>query len=421
LRGDILSHNINAGIFLHPWDILDEGAEQVFSRIKETGIGHVNLATSYHSGRYILPHNPKRKIYFAEEGVVYFHPDSTFYEDTPIKPRMSSQFPDVDVVALATQEARKHGIGVNSWTVTLHNSRLGRTHPEVAVVNAYGDTDYNFLCPNNPDSRKFLIGLVRNLAEKYQLEAIQLESAGYIWGLEHGDHHEMLGTQIEPFTSDLMGICFCKNCIAKMEQEKLDPNSLRRLVRSIADLSFDTPTDVLHKIPVEETLRNSYVLSTDIEELHELLRFKRAAVNSLFEEARDALKSSNPNTKLHVIAAGGFTGGGSGAMGRGSEGINLHDLAEIVDGIDLIDYVSDPEMVYYHVQWVKFEVGSCPIYVALRPSYPTLYARESIEGEVVAAMQAGANGVEFYNYGWTSLRNLGWVKQSLEAASSKLC
>lgn len=415
-----MARDINAGIFLHPWDILDEGSEQVFSRIKEAGIKHVNLATSYHSGRYILPHNPKRKTYFAEEGVVYFRPDPSFYEDTPIKPKMSSQFPDVDVVALATEEARKYGIGVNSWTVTLHNSRLGRAHPEAAVVNPYGDTDYNFLCPNNPDSRKFLIGLVRNLAEKYKLEAIQLESAGYIWGLEHGDHHEMLGTQIEPFTSDLMGICFCKNCAAKMEQEKLHPDSLRRLVRSVVDLSFDTPTNVLHKIPIEETLRNSYVLSTDVEELHELLRFKRATVNSLLEEVRDALKSSNPKTKLHVIGAGGFTGGGSGVMGRGSEGINLHDLSKIVDGIDLIDYVSDPEMVYYHVQWVKFEVGSCPIYVALRPSFPTLYTKESIEGEVVAAMQAGASGVEFYNYGWTSLRNLGWVKQSLEAASSRL-
>ena len=415
-----MTRDINAGIFLHPWDILDEGSEQVFSRIKEAGIKHVNLATSYHSGRYILPHNPKRKTYFAEEGVVYFRPDPSFFEDTPVKPKMSSQFPDVDVVALATQEARKYGIGVNSWTVTLHNSRLGRAHPEAAVVNPYGDTDYNFLCPNNPNSRKFLIGLVRNLAEKYELEAIQLESAGYIWGLEHGDHHEMLGTQIEPFTSDLMGICFCKNCAAKMEQEKLHPDSLRRLVRSVVDLSFDTPTNVLHKIPIEETLRNSYVLSTDVEELHELLRFKRATVNSLLEEVRDALKSSNPKTKLHVIGAGGFTGGGSGVMGRGSEGINLHDLAKIVDGIDLIDYVSDPEMVYYHVQWVKFEVGSCPIYVALRPSFPTLYTKESIEGEVVAAMQAGASGVEFYNYGWTSLRNLGWVKQSLEAASSRL-
>jgi hypothetical protein len=416
----VLARDINAGIFLHPWDILDEGSEQVFSRIKEAGIRHVNLATSYHSGRYILPHNPKRKTYFAEEGVVYFRPDPSFFEDTPIKPRMSSQFPDVDIVALATEEARKYGIGVNSWTVTLHNSRLARAHPEAAVVNPYGDTDYNFLCPNNPHSRKFLIGLVRNLAERYQLEAIQLESAGYIWGLEHGDHHEMLGTQVEPFTSDLMGICFCKNCVAKMEQQKLHTDSVKRLVRSIVDLSFDTPTNVLHKIPVEETLRNSYVLSTDIEELHELLRFKRATVNSLLEDARDALKSSNPDTKLRVIGAGGFTGGGSGVMGRGSEGINLHDLAKIVDGIDLIDYVSDPEMVYYHVQWVKFEVGSCPVYVALRPSFPTLYTKESIEGEVVAAMQAGASGVEFYNYGWTSLRNLGWVKQSLEAASSRL-
>lgn len=415
-----MAREINAGIYLHPWDVIDEGPEQVFSRIKETGIKHVNLASSYHCGRYLLPHNPKRKIYFAEEGVVYFRPDPKFFEDTSIKPRMNSQFPDVDIVALVTDVASKYGLGVNSWTVTLHNSQLARAHPEAAVVNAYGDVDYNFLCGSNPHSRKFALGLVRNLAEKYKLDAIQLESAGYTWGLEHGDHHEMFGTQVEPFTSDLMSICFCKNCVAKMEKEGLRAESARKIVRSIVDISINTPTNVLHKMPIEETLRNSYVLATDIEELHELLRFKRGTVNSLFEDIRDALKAANPNVKLRVITAGGFSGGGSGVMGRGSEGINLHDLATIVDGIDFIDYVTEPEMVYYHVQWAKFEIGGCPLYVALRPSFPTLYTQQSIEAELVAALEAGASGVEFYNYGWTNFRNLQWVKQSLQAASSRL-
>lgn len=414
-----MANKINAGIYLHPWDVIDESPDQVFSRIRETGIGHVNLATSYHCGRYLLPHNPKRRIYFAEDGVVYFRPDPKFFDDTPIKPKTSSQFPDVDILALATAEAKKYGLGVNSWTVTLHNSRLAEMHPEAAVVNAYGDIDYNFLCGNNPDSRKFAIGLVRNLAEKYSLDAIQLESAGYTWGLEHGDHHEMFGTQVEPFTSDLMGICFCKNCVTKMEKEGLRSDDLRKIVRSVVDLSFDTPTNVLHRIPVEEMLRNSYVLSTDIEELHELLRFKRSMVNALLEEAKEAVKESNPNVKLRTINIGGFSGGGAVA-GRGSEGASLRDLAKIVDGIDLLVYVSESEMVYYHVQWAKFEVGRCPLYVALRPSYPTLYTQQSIEAEVVAAMQAGASGVEFYNYGWTSLRNLGWVKQALESASSSI-
>ena len=415
-----MSRKIDAGIYLHPWDLVDEGPDQVFSRIRDSGIGHVNLASSYHSGRYILPHNPKRKIYFAEEGVVYFRPDPKFFNETSIKPRMSSQFPDVDIVALATREAAKYGLGVNSWTVTLHNSQLVKAHPEAAVLNAYGDIDYNFLCGNNSDSRKFVIGLVRNLAEKYELDAIQLESAGYIWGLEHGDHHEMFGTQVEPLTSDLMSTCFCKSCAMKMEKEGLQPESLRKIVKAVVDLSFNTPANVLRKVPIEETLRNSYVLATDLEELYKLLRFKRATVNSLFHDVSEALKASDRDVELRIVTAGGFSGGGSGVMGRGSEGLNLHDLAHIVDGIDFIDYVTEPELVYYHVQWAKFEVGECPIYVALRPSFPTLYTRESIEAEVVAAMEAGASGVEFYNYGWTSLRNLQWVKQSLENASSRL-
>src|ERR1022692_2646251 len=56
-------------MYVHPWDVADEGADSVLERITSTGITTVNLATSYHSGRYLLQHNPKKKVYFAEEGV----------------------------------------------------------------------------------------------------------------------------------------------------------------------------------------------------------------------------------------------------------------------------------------------------------------------------------------------------------------
>jgi hypothetical protein len=331
---------------------------------------------------------------------------------------VSGQFPDTDILALVTEGAKKYGIGVNSWTVTLHNSRLAMANPEMAMVNAYGDVDHNFLCPNNKDAREFVIGLTRNLAEKYSLEAIQLESAGYTWGFEHGDHHEMFGTQIEPFTSDLMTTCFCKDCATKMKQEDIDPESLRKLVKSVVDLSMETPANVLQKVPVEETLRNSYVLSTDIEELHQLLRFKRNTVNSFIKDVRDAVKSSNSNVRLRVIIFGGSSG--TNLIGRGSEGVDVSGLAGIVDGFDLLEYVPNPEVVYYHVQWTKLEAGNCPIYVALRPAFPVLHTQQGIEEEILAAIQAGASGVEFYNYGWTHLRSLGWVKESLRNATSRL-
>ncbi|MEM2294309.1 MAG: hypothetical protein QXX41_13640, partial [Nitrososphaerota archaeon] len=55
-------------MYLHPWDLIDEGPEAVLSTMHEMGLTHINLATSYHCGRYILPHNPNKLIYFAEEG-----------------------------------------------------------------------------------------------------------------------------------------------------------------------------------------------------------------------------------------------------------------------------------------------------------------------------------------------------------------
>ena len=68
-------------MYVHPWDVADEGPDSVLERITSTGIRVVNLATSYHSGRYLLQHNPKRrKVYFAEEGVVYFKPDPAYFQ-----------------------------------------------------------------------------------------------------------------------------------------------------------------------------------------------------------------------------------------------------------------------------------------------------------------------------------------------------
>ena len=98
--------------------------------------------------------------------------------------------------------------------------------------------------------------------------------------------------------------------------------------------------------------------------------------------------------------------------------MNLHSLSEIVDGIDLVAYVTEPDLLYYIVRWVKFEVGDCPLYVALRPSYPTLFTPEGIAAEIKNALDAGAAGVAFYNYGWPPLRNFRWIKKGLDSARS---
>lgn len=392
---------------------MDEGARTVLERVKSAGIKAVNLATSYHSGRYILPHNPKRRTYFAEEGVVYFEPDMGLYRGTVLRPRRSSEFKGVDVLKLLTENAPDYDIKVNSWTVTFHNSAFAKAHPELAIRDAFGGINYNYICPNNPNSRNYQRGLIKNLS-KYRLNAIMLEASCYPASLSHGDHHEMFGTQVEPLPSELMTVCFCEHCVKRAKRSGLDLRKAGKLAREIIDTSFEMPTHVLRNTPFAETIRTSYVLATDLKQLQDILAFQKEVVDEVFSEARSALKESRSKAKLHVIAFGGFSGEYS--FGRGAEGMNLHSLSKIVDGVDLVAYVTEPDLLHYIVRWVKFEVGDCPLYVALRPSYPTLFTPDGIAAEIRNALEAGAAGVAFYNYGWTPLRNFGWIRKGLDSA-----
>ncbi|MCR8486979.1 MAG: hypothetical protein NDP22_01015 [Crenarchaeota archaeon] len=61
-NGKTLSETEEAPYLLHR---LDEGAENVMNLLSEIGVTHINLATSYHCGRYIRP-------IIAKEGVIYF-------------------------------------------------------------------------------------------------------------------------------------------------------------------------------------------------------------------------------------------------------------------------------------------------------------------------------------------------------------
>ena len=84
-----------------------------------------------------------------------------------------------DVVGALAQQDR---LAVNVWLVLLHNTRLGSTHPESTVANAFGDRYIYSLCPSAPDARAYAIGL----ANHAQVTLRQPRSTG-------GKQHDSLG------------------------------------------------------------------------------------------------------------------------------------------------------------------------------------------------------------------------------------
>ena len=45
------------------------------SRLADAGANMVSLAASYHAGRFLQPGNPRRRVYFPQDGTVYWRLD----------------------------------------------------------------------------------------------------------------------------------------------------------------------------------------------------------------------------------------------------------------------------------------------------------------------------------------------------------
>ena len=84
-----------------------------------------------------------------------------------------------------------------AWTVCLHNTPLGMRHPEFTVRNCYGDSYVYNLCPAYEEVRRYVVTLCTDMAERYELDGLALETPGFL-PFDHGFHHEFFPAANEP-------------------------------------------------------------------------------------------------------------------------------------------------------------------------------------------------------------------------------
>ena len=121
-------------IYTYAWDLAEEGVGKAADQFLKLGLDTVTMAGSYHAGKFLRPHGRTGKVYFPEDGTVYFHADPARYG--AIKPVANKMLKQRDVLRELTHGKR---MAVNVWLVLLHNTLLGRAHPESSVANAFGD------------------------------------------------------------------------------------------------------------------------------------------------------------------------------------------------------------------------------------------------------------------------------------------
>lgn len=386
-------------IYAYAWDLAETGAPAALDRFRSLGLDTVTVAGSYHAGKFLRPHGRTGKVYFPEDGTVYFTPDPKRYGAIkPVPHSMVAAGKDI-VRALADQDR----LATNVWLVLLHNSRHGGAHPESSVANAFGDRYVYNLCPSAPEARAYAIGLALDVTESCSVVGVSLETPGFL-PYAHGYHHEFALNRPNQWLDSQLGLCFCEHCAAGAKRAGVDAEALRRRVASDIEAylasGVDFPADMAEAFWLADARTDG--------ELAAFLDWRCTVVTSLVRDIREAVRKSATVAVIPSVARP--TGG------AWYEGSDLRALAEAAGVIEACFYEPAADRVRADLHDVKRRLrGAGVLRGILRPAFPDFESK----GEFLAAMRALAAGgvreVAFYNWGHLRDANLDWIPEGLAA------
>ncbi|MFE4576923.1 hypothetical protein [Streptomyces chartreusis] len=219
---------MKASAFVYPWDV--NGDPEAPGRIAALGVRQVTLASAYHSTRALTPRHPRHRIVTAEHAAVLYPTDGR-WEGRTLRPYPAGDWAPGDAFGEAAAALTEAGLEVHTWVVLAHNSRMGADHPDISVVNAYGDRYPWAPCIAQPATRAYLVDLAAEAAVRPGARGTELESLGW-YGLQHlHAHDKTAGVTLGDAGHYLMALCFCPVCKEGYGDRGLDAGELAASVR----------------------------------------------------------------------------------------------------------------------------------------------------------------------------------------------
>ncbi len=384
-------------IYAYAWDIAETGVAAAVGEFRALGLDTVTIAGSYHAGKFLRPHGKTGKVYFPEDGTVYFKPDPARYG--AIKPVANSSLAERDIVRELTKQKN---IATNVWLVLLHNTLLGARHPESTVANAFGDRYVYSLCPSAPGPRAYALGLARDVTENYPVSGISLESPGFA-PYAHGFHHEFALNMPNRWLDSQLGLCFCEHCLAGAKSAGIAAGSLKtQVARDISDFlasDIDFPPDMAEAFWLADTRLDG--------ELKAFLDWRCTVVTSLAAEIRASVRKDATVAVIPSVARP--TGG------AWYEGSDLAALADAAGIIEACFYEPGSARVKADLFDVKRRLaGKGKLRGILRPAFPDLASKAEFLAAVSALNEGGVTGLAFYNWGHLRASNVAWIADAMK-------
>ncbi|GHT91414.1 hypothetical protein FACS1894140_1980 [Spirochaetia bacterium] len=389
-----------ASIWSYPWDLDDLGIENSLKELRENGLNGISLITSYHAGRFLQIRSPRRKVYFPEDGVLYYPSNLSRFRGQKIQPRIGTfirEHPDFWNRLFDASE--KLGMTVSGWTVCLHNTRIGMEYPDVCVHNAFGDAVYYNQCPSNPDVRLYMKTLLDDIISSLPLYSLELESMNFM-GHYHEFHHEKDGIGLGALEDFLFSLCFCDSCIKRAKDEGFDIRPARDAVRKALDgiCNRDAPSS-----QDREFLSGGFEFFHNTPELYDYLVWRSGTVSSLVEEVVTVI---DRRCKVYFLSL--LPHSRSWLFG-----VDLKRISRLCTGAVVCSYDCSTEQAAFDLEESRRDFGSAELLVGMRAFYPEYSGSGSFSEKVHIAKEKGVDGFVFYNYGLIPVSQLGWIKKGI--------
>lgn len=386
---------INTTMWTYPWDLQDEGYDEVLNKLKnDVGLNAINLASAYHTFDMLRPHLSQNNHLQITQAATYFQPQMDLYNTTSIKPPTSTWMGNANWWGNAAEAASRIGLDLNSWTVFFHNSNLAQKHPTCAIERCTGDISTSALCPTNPNVRQYAIALSQDLVQNYGIKMLECESLDYAgWG--HSHHHLKHGVPFGQGGQYLYSLCFCEACQNKAMEANIDIIHLREQVTQKIHTLFSTGQS-LNTSPQE--------LATQMPELSALNQMRENVVTSLVHEIQETVK-----IPLSYILMGTPI----------ISGANPEAITQIAQSVEILSYTNDSQRTHQAISQ-RLPVLKSPdqLVVGLQAYAPASPDAQTLCQNVETAQKLGISKFAFYNYGIMPLPALDWVKQAIEQAQS---
>lgn len=386
-----------AGLFCFVTDFSDEGVDETIAYLRDLGITQLVLASVYHAGFFIYPHNPRVKVCMLEDGVTYFHPTASCYADSPIKPAIASVCKETDWFARICQSAQAVGMEMTAWTVCLHNSRIGLLHPEATIHNVFGDSYPHALTPAHPLAIAYVRATVADLAEHYPLHSIFLEAPNYRRRKHGGDwvaghHHERNGVHLRDLEEQLFDLSFNPADVQAAQQAGVDVQAVRKAVADHLQRYLDAAPQVPGDLPrTIEEFRQSVSSLVDLEAHY------RRAEDALLKVLQETVESHG------VKLMGGPGNAAIDTVIAGAYGESVDRTAQLVQEAKG-QLLTGQELAGI----LRMGFNS--------PGMGTAIESAQHMGEYAKALDTvGVDAIYFYNYSESPRRPIEWIKPALRS------